>query len=49
MDYVLNTLIGIFVIMVIVKIYMVVARYVGEQLGIGKFIKYLLQKIQTKK
>ncbi len=49
MDYILNILIGIFVIIVIVKIYMVVANYVGEQLCLGKFIEYLLKKVRTKK
>lgn len=49
MDYIhyaLNFLIVLFFYMVIMKIYMGIANYVGEQLGIGKFIIYLWGKIR---
>ena len=52
MDYIhyaLNILIDIFIIIVITKICMVVANYVGEQLGLGKFFIHLWQKIRIKK
>ncbi|MBX4271955.1 hypothetical protein [Clostridium estertheticum] len=47
--YALNILISIFIIIVITKIYMMVANYVGEQLRLGKFFIYLWRKIRMKK
>ncbi|MBW9172836.1 hypothetical protein K2F43_16650 [Clostridium estertheticum] len=52
MDYIhyaLNILISIFIIIVITKIYMMVAKYIGEQLRLGKFLIYLWRKIRMKK
>lgn len=51
MDYIyyaLNVSLVLFIVIVIMKIYMVVAAYVGEQLGIGKFIIYLWRRIRKK-
>ena len=44
--YVFNLLIVLFVYIVIMKIYMKVANYIGEQLGIGKFLIFLWRKIR---
>ncbi|MCB2307261.1 hypothetical protein LGL08_10220 [Clostridium estertheticum] len=52
MDYIhyaLDILIGIFIIIVITKIYMMAANYVGEQLRLGKFLIYLWRKIRMRK
>lgn len=51
MDYIINALyfsIFLFIYILIVKIFMWVANYVGEQLGFGKFLIYLWQKIRKK-
>ncbi|MCY6354406.1 hypothetical protein [Clostridium sp. ZS2-4] len=47
-QYVLKILSVLFIYIVIIKIYMVVANYVGEKLGIGKFFIYLCKKIKKK-
>jgi|GEM_PF-3265593 len=52
MDYIENILrflIVIFVVIVITRIYMRVAAYVGAQFGMGKFIIALMQKIRSYK
>lgn len=51
MDYIrytLNFLIVLFIFMVIIRIYMEVASYIGKQLGFGKFFMYLCRKIIKK-
>ncbi|MBB6218149.1 Ca2+/Na+ antiporter [Anaerosolibacter carboniphilus] len=48
-QYVLNILIVLFVYIVIVKIYMEVANYVGERLGIGQFVIGLCKKMRRDK
>ncbi len=47
-QYVLGVLSVIFMFIVIMKIYMGVANYVGKKLGIGKSLIYLWQKIRKK-
>ena len=44
--FALNILIVIILVVVIIRISTVVANYVGEQLGIGKFIINLWNKIR---
>jgi len=39
--YALKISMGLLVFFEIIKIFMVVANYVGEQLGVGKFFIYL--------
>ena len=49
MDYIYYALgisIGLFIYIIITKVYMMIANYVGEQLGIGKFLIYLWGKIR---
>ncbi|SFD14578.1 hypothetical protein [Clostridium uliginosum] len=51
MDYIqftLKVLSVLFIYIVIMKICMVVANYVGEQLGLGKSLIYLWRKIRKK-
>ena len=40
--------VAIFVFIAIIRIYMEVANYVGEKLGIGKFFISLLSRIRRK-
>lgn len=47
--YILRILSVLFICIVIVKIYIGVTTYVGEQLGIRKFFIYLWQKIRKDK
>ena len=52
MDYIENILrflIVIFVVIVITRIYMRVAAYVGAKFGMGKFLIALMQKIRSNK
>jgi hypothetical protein len=46
--YVLNISIVLVIVIVITKICMVVAAYVGEQLGVGKFLINLWRKMRKK-
>jgi hypothetical protein len=46
-NYVLNIIIILLILVVTTKIYMWIANYVGEKLKIGKLLKYLLRKIRT--
>ena len=46
--YVLDISIALVIVVVITKICMVVATYVGEQLGVAKFLIYLSRKIRKK-
>jgi uncharacterized membrane protein YwzB len=51
MDYVYNAfdiLIVIVMVMISVKLCMLVANYIGERIGIGKFLIYLWGKIRKK-
>ncbi|TCO68881.1 hypothetical protein [Marinisporobacter balticus] len=41
LQYALKVLSVLFIYIVIMKIYMGVANYVGEQLGLGKFLIHL--------
>ncbi|MFT5875006.1 MAG: hypothetical protein ACI8WT_003986 [Clostridium sp.] len=47
-NYILNILIVIFYYIIIVLIIRVVANYIGEKLGIGKFLINLWRKIRKK-
>ena len=52
MEYIYNAfdiLMAIVASIITVKIYMLVANYIGEQIGIGKFLIYLWGKIRKKK
>lgn len=51
MDYIhyaLSVLIVLFIYIAITKFYMLVANYIGEHLGFGKFFMYLWRKIRRK-
>ena len=51
MDYIyyaFNMLIVIVIVIINVKIFMSVANYVGERIGIGKFLMYLFGKLRKK-
>jgi len=47
--YVLNILAVLFIVMVITKIWMVIAKYISEQFGIGKFFCKLIMKIRKRR
>jgi len=47
--YVLNILAVLFIVMVITKIWMVIANYISEQFGIGKFFCKLIMKIRKRR
>ncbi len=42
-------LINTFVLFLCIRIWMVIARYIGEQLGVSQFINYVLRVIKSKK
>ena len=46
--FVLGVLFVLFIYIIITKIFMEVANYVGEKLGFAKFFKYLWRKIRKK-
>jgi hypothetical protein len=51
MDYIyfaFNMLIVIVIVMINVKICMLVANFIGERIGIGKFLIYLCGKLRKK-
>jgi hypothetical protein len=50
-DDILKGVVGVFVSIIIVKLYMVVANYVGEQIGFAEIIKYIwkITKVLWKK
>ena len=51
MDYICNAfniLIAIVIFMLTIKIFMLVANFIGERIGIGKFLIYLWGKLRKK-
>lgn len=49
MDYILRVVIIVSVFILCIRIYRIVASYIGEQLGIGKFFINLWKKIRRYK
>lgn len=47
--YALDLLSILFIYIAITKIYMVVANYIGEKLGFGKFFMHLWEKVRKDK
>lgn len=47
--YALDFLSILFIYIVIIKIYMVIANYIGEKLGLGKFFMNLWEKMRKNK
>ncbi len=48
MNYTANYLAGIVIVVVMAKILMFAANYIGERIGIGKFLIGLWQKLAEK-
>lgn len=48
MKDILTIIINIIVIGWIVRVWMIVANYIGEQLGISKLVKFILSKLKKK-
>jgi hypothetical protein len=51
MDNIVNALkliIGLFIYIVFIRIFMEIANFIGEKLRFGKFFMYLWSKIKTK-
>lgn len=47
-NYVLKILAVVFIFIVVTKIFMVIANYIGEQLGFGKVFENLWKRISKK-
>lgn len=48
MKDILSILINVIIVILIVRVWMIVARYIGEQLGISNLVKYILGKLKKK-
>ena len=48
-EYILKMVMATFGAIFIMRIYMIIANYIGEQLGIGKALKALWRKIEKNK
>lgn len=46
MEFILKVIVIIFIWILLMRIFMKVANFVGEQIGLGKFITGLLEKIR---
>lgn len=47
--YVLNILAVLFIVIVITKVWMVIANYISEQFGIGKFFYKLIMQVRKRR
>lgn len=47
-EFVLKVIFGVFALIVITKILMDLAAYVGEQFGVKRFVEFLFRKIRKK-
>lgn len=46
MKYILNVLVNVIIVILITRVWMMVARYIGEQLGISNLAEYILSKLK---
>lgn len=45
---ILRALIGIFIILALIKLFMEIANYIGERLGFGSFFELIKKKLKKK-